>query len=176
MSPSVLNNVIIFVSVHFVTQVRHSAPSRKACEQPYHRSYTSNDHGRGRIEHLSSQVDPESGRPVDIELVAQGNEVIAQNVEDARLELGIDATDADVSLRAVDSSIQNARELAQTDPEKAGAILTASNVEVRRAQSMAPPVLAAQAQRLPERLPKYMYRTVVPYGPTSTVRVLMILH
>lgn len=62
MSPSVLNNVIIFVSVHFVTQVRHSAPSRKACEQPYHRSYTSNDHGRGRIEHLPLELPGKSGQ------------------------------------------------------------------------------------------------------------------
>eukprot|EP01043_Picozoa_sp_COSAG02_P054679 COSAG02_NODE_6228_length_3712_cov_2.222530_6_plen_235_part_01 len=87
----------------------------------------------------STRVDPESGRPVDIDLIAQGNEAVAQNMEVARLELGIDATDAEVSLRAVDRSIQNARELAQSDPEKAGAILVASDVEVKLAQRNAPP-------------------------------------
>ena len=44
----------------------------------------------------------------------------------------------EVSLRAVDRSIQDAREIAQTDPEKAGAILVASNVEVMTAQRDAP--------------------------------------
>ena len=125
------------------------------------------------VQAFSTQVDPESGRPVDIELIAQGNEVFAQNLEDARAELGIDATDADVSLRAVDRSIQNAKELAQTDPEKAGAILVASDVEVKLAQRNAPQeeredfrfeALSSALERTHSDLPE----TRSPFTPSRT--------
>ena len=121
----------------------------------------------------STQVDPVSGRPVDVDLIAQGNEVVAQNLEDARAELGIDATDADVSLRAVDRSIQNAKELAQTDPEKAGAILVASDVEVKLAQRNAPQeerddfrfeALSSALERTHSDLPE----TRSPFTPSRT--------
>ena len=121
----------------------------------------------------STLVDPESGRPVDIDLIAQGNEVVAQNLEDARAELGIDATDADVSLRAVDRSIQNAKELAETDPEKAGAILVASDVRVKLAQRNAPQeerddfrfeALSSALERTHSDLPE----TRSPFTPSRT--------
>jgi hypothetical protein len=91
------------------------------------------------IDTFTLAVDPQTLRPADIDLVAQGNEAFTQNIDDARAELGIDATDAEVYLRAADRSIQDAREIAQTDPEKAGAILVASNVGVNLAQQNAPP-------------------------------------
>jgi hypothetical protein len=87
------------------------------------------------VDAFSTNVDPETGRPVDVDLVAQGNEVVARNLDEARTELGIDASDADVSLRAADRSIQEARDIAQSDPERAGVILAASNVDVELAQA-----------------------------------------
>lgn len=46
----------------FVTQVRHATPTRQACKQPHKRSYTSNDHGRGRIDHLPSGLPSMGGQ------------------------------------------------------------------------------------------------------------------
>ena len=88
------------------------------------------------IDAFTSTVDPDTGRPVDVDLVAQGNEVIAQNLENARAELGIDASDADVSLRAADRSIQEGflAHVYKVDPDYGNRLAKAINVPINKAR------------------------------------------
>ena len=87
---------------------------------------------RNAIDSLEFGVDPQTGRPTDPTLIAEAREAAQGLVVDAK-SLSDDQTDLGVLTQTVSNAVIVARRLNETDPERAGAILAATQILVNDA-------------------------------------------